>query len=457
MDQFIQQLGMPESEGSFTMHPVAAFEKMKDRRSSDEIFPYWKFLQASFVRQAGLVKFKMTSSAVTLQAYSAEPFPALDEFCEGLPNNDPLLEPLRSAALSLRSDTAATGYWFQDGPEGPNGPLDLRVLDNGEYLDHAAALVAPRDSRCAGYYRLVLSHTWREPGGMLARTMANLRRRSRVAKSFARRAKFFPIPLMEGTMALQRPVVDDMVPSKAFDRDGLFLTPGYSNLPAILAHKSCPENLAGRFLAEPLVALRLESVVGVRNGKTELLRQARAELPACGIQLLLLGLDARGTVTEIPSSKHIADRFRDTKSQVELPQSNIELSMSFYKGRYAKRESGRAFLTQETIFIPQWAEGHGWICIIDRGVVLGVVEADIGVDGAMAVRGRGSLKVDLSGGNIVQDEEWSRFLAETRKIVRETLAIGIPYISEKANSYKFLSGQLKKGAWSGEGVARKRF
>ena len=65
---------------------------------------------------------------------------------------------------------------------------------------------------------------------------------------------------------------------------------------------------------------------------------------------------------------------------------------------------------------------HGWIGIVDRGLLVQVVEADFGLPGALLLVGRGNLKMDIGGTSVVQDEAWKRLLAAQRIKSQERLS-----------------------------------
>lgn len=449
IDSFIQQLSDPgtvESKGTFTLDPVLAFEKMRDRRTLDVAFPYWKFLQAAVAGRASSVVIKLKKATVTLQAFSEHQFPPLATVCESLPVDDPVLEPLCSAALSLRSEMGAQGAWVVEDIE--EGQSEGRLLHQGDYFEvgsaEASALLPRRSKEHNQRFRLFLEHRWGSEGNFFSRLRANMKRRGAVFSALRSRVRFYPLPLdLDGSQG-QSSMIDELVTNPRIYSHRITRA-AFNNHPAILHYRATDPGNPQRFLSEPLYPW-YDVVVEVTGPASHPLPGRDERVTDRRTHVLVLETDQTGEPTEIPRVRRpralLSFRAESPNPTVRLSRFPKRVSGIYQTSEGGQRVYGHAFLVRSACFIPHRSEDPGKLCIIDRGIALGLIETDLGIPWGIVLKPRGGLRVDLSGGNIVHDETWDEFLRDAREELRQTLRLGGRYIESSMTSHPFISKHL---------------
>jgi hypothetical protein len=129
------------------------------------------------------------------------------------------------------------------------------------------------------------------------------------------------------------------------------------------------------------------------------------------------------------------------------PHEGVQISLPLFSANLwaenwvdVSHFQGRPCFVKESVFIPQYAETKGCqVWIVDRGIVIGRCEVDLGVPGVVVVREKGSLRVDLGGGGIVEDENWESMIRGLRERIRETLRLGCQHMDPSANGFEFVT------------------
>lgn len=336
----------------------------------DPVFPYWKFLQGAFTAGANSVKIKIGRSSATMEAYSETPFPGLREVCHHPPNADLRLEPWRSLAqmsvdpVALCSDDLYRKE-FQTALKGDNGyQVSSSVREPGGLPERTGS----------ERYRMTMIHAWPITGGFFAKMTRTLTYRTRLTSALRQRASFYPIytDFSGQGLALGTP-------------EQIFFPKSCPQLQAIY-YRAAAANDGGRFLSEAVVA----------DGYSEI-------------------LNANGIPVVQPQGGGIArlwlEGMQDESPGEGLMKGWVQFPIS---GRSRNGRRGHPYLTDRAVFIPQNAGGPGKIAIVDRGVLLGIWEADLGVPGALAICGAAGLKIDFKGTAVAGDQAWNTCLAQVR-------------------------------------------
>ncbi len=337
----------------------------------DPVFPYWKFLQGAYTAGATAVNIKIGRSSATLEAYSDKPFPGLREACHQPPDADLRLEPWRSL-VQTSVDPVALCYddlyrsEFQIAVQGKRGYEITSSVNQPRGLPERTG---------SERYRMTMIHAWPITGNFFSKLTKTVSYRTRLTSALRQRASFFPIPIdfSGDRLALTTP-------------EQVFHPKRPPQLKSIYYRAVAPDS-PGRFASEAIVA---DAYSQIRDGQGTVL--AHPQQNEGIIQLWLEALDLSQDETGPLRGWHQCG----------------------FQGRARNGRKGHPYLTDRTVMIPMQAEGPGSIAIVDRGVLLGQWEADLGVPGAMAISGAAGLRVDFKGTMIAADDAWHERLVELR-------------------------------------------
>ena len=417
MDQFIGALsddGENLAEGHITLDASRAFELLRDKRMDDCSYPYWKFLQGTVAYGANEVQVSLGRTKVHLEAYSDHQPPDLKEICDGLPEGNSVLEAFRSSALALRAVSKDEGAWFSE--DSSRGRLRIQHLREGRYFDDGSGFGLPVWSESQkSRYRLGLIHKWGTEGSFFKRLFGQLRRRTDVGWHLSKRVPFFPLVLCKGGRDMQSSILEDQLPLEVISFSDSGEDSSAKHRPAVLAYELTGDASPARFLTEPLCN-RYQVVVN----NTDVHRLDLSKFPKKQIVPVLLLNLGEGE-----------------------PQGNGIFPKEF-KAEFIGQEStdpdlwGYPHYCKEAIFVPQLGKGTARLGVLDRGVLLSVIELDLGVPGAFVLVDRGDMKVDLGGAEIVQDEIFEKCVLRVREKLRTVIETARQHIYARHPAMKFL-------------------
>lgn len=425
-----------ELDCSFTLDESSAIEKLGNR-STDPAFPYLKFAQGLVVCGAAKLTIKVSNDSVTLTGHSHRPFPSLERICGGLPEEEFALEAFRSCALAVRALADSQGYWSLE----QSGERETLQLEGGQYRSTSTHPKVRRAKTDMTNNRLVLFHKWRPAGKFFARMKKLLKRRFWIWVGLMEALVLYPLPIERaGYCSVQDARLERYVRTyRTFGRLGNRL---FSYVPSIIVYCAADPDDENRFLTEPL-NYRYDLVVERRRGAPpEAI--GRSELKMLGkVSLLMLETNGYGEPVELTRrNAHLAFGSGREKIDVKMFPFPGELMITWGVAEINHGVTGGIpCYCQEGFSIPQRAEGTGWVCIVDRGVALEPVEADLGVEGAVAVVGVGALNLDLAS-RVVKDGRWQELLEYLRARLSEVLRSSLPYLEPSAPGLQFIREQM---------------
>jgi hypothetical protein len=403
--------------------------------------PYLQFLQASCIAKVDFVRVKIGSSSISMEAYSTQGCSSPETFCKPATVGEPGTDVLGDAAQILsRVGSEDLVLWALE--RASEKTVEGYQLEQSTYTDIpsqlAQSLVPKRARGRKEEYRLILVHDWKGEGGFLGRVWSNLKRRSEILSVLKEAARFYPVPLLLDAKVGQTPVLEDAVLRRKTYRPSLSSVI-YSHRPAILYYQATAADDPQRFISEPLSDWY--DVVLTNDGSEthELPGRVSISTKQHRVHVLIIEpLDQGGVVTQIP---------RVGNPQAQGAEMNLELfpeqmEVDFYSNNRHFTVKGQAFYSREAILIPQKAEGDGWIYVAHRGLVIEAVSVDLGIPGAVVVKGIDVLNVDDQGA-IVKDAEWESFVLEAREKLSLILRNGAPHITQDMVSYPFVQENLR--------------
>ena len=400
MDQFItnqQHCGKLQlEEGSFSLNQAAALQKLQCHRVNDVTFPYWKLLQAGAVLEAERVNFKVKTRGIHIEIEFRKELPGLASFCNELPCDDMLLEALKSSAMAISSG-GGNAVWTLEKPQ--QSTRETAILESGTYQSSTMKIERARH-QTEQYNRLSLRHQWSAEGSFWTQLKTLLQLRHKVQASLTQKTDFYPVLTYHSGRLWVLPALEPHSPDRTYSG-------GWAGKELFYAidRGDNPD----RFLTEGLYGSAYDHIF------------------VCNSQGQSMGSFA----TPYDKDEAIRDLRRlviETDHSLESSQfHDINLGPMYASPiRSTRSRFSRAcpafYCSEALMTCLETKREHGWIGIVDRGLLVQVVEADFGLPGALLLVGRGNLKMDIGGTSVVQDEAWKRLLAAQRIKSQERLS-----------------------------------